>query len=348
MSATWLKTFVNMVVLDNMKVFTLHVNKIFCWIYLKYPAFCWRTRVRWTVEMSTRVDNMRLFSADVFEIRQVKTRKKTIARRQHGCQLCWIAVLVKKGNRWGIQLQQWWDKIGLPITQQPNHCANQTHRGVGPGPQHDEWQQVLNTCLLCFDSGGIPTTVESQGFKHIPGNLREEGNWFQLIGNVTIKDSHQQLAHVANQGHVNTKESSFTVLHVDLDFTIWWTPPGTGLPTWFSINQLLDNKMIKKLFKRPSNRPRLVWDTNKGKLTPCGTTPQHGWKSTLLRIATEEKLQAFAVDFQQEVDHAQRSTVSFCQCDLQQKIKLRGRVKVQHGHHNSAVQHQGLEPSLEL
>ncbi len=116
----------------------------------------------------------------------------------------------------------------------------------------------------------------------------------------------------------------------------------------FIINQLLNNKMMKKLFKGHSNRPRLVWGINKGKLTACGTTAQHGWKSTLLRIATEEKLQAFAVDFQQEVDHAQRSTVSFCQCDLQQKIKLRGRVKVQHGIPNTAVQHQGLEPGLSL
>ena len=37
----------------------------------------------------------------------------------------------------------------------------------------------------------------------------------------------------------------------------------------------------EKVVQRPSNRPRLVWGTNKGKLTPSGTTAQHGWKSTL-------------------------------------------------------------------
>ena len=36
-----------------------------------------------------------------------------------------------------------------------------------------------------------------------------------------------------------------------------------------SNNQRLDNKMA---FEQPSNRPRLMRDTNKGKLTPCGTT----------------------------------------------------------------------------
>ena len=62
----------------------------------------------------------------------------------------------------------------------------------------------------------MSTTLESQGFKH---NLSlREGNWFQLTGNVTIKDSHQQLAyHQANQSHVNKKEK----LHVYLDSNIW-------------------------------------------------------------------------------------------------------------------------------
>ena len=107
----------------------------------------------------------------------------------------------------------------------------------------------------------MSTTLESQGFKH---NLSlREGNWFQLTGNVTIKDSHQQLAyHQANQSHVNKKEN----------YTWIWIPTFDSLvplSIWFCINQQLDNEMA---FESPSNSPDLMRDTNKGKLTPCGTT----------------------------------------------------------------------------
>ena len=120
---------------------------------------------------------------------------------------------------------------------------------------------MLNTSILWFDNGGMSTTLESQGFKQ---NLSlREGNWFQLTGNVTIKDSHQQLAyHQANQSHVNKKEN----------YTWIWIPTFDSLVSlsiWFCINQQLDNEMA---FEPPSNSPDLTRDTNKGKLTPCGTT----------------------------------------------------------------------------
>ena len=102
--------------------------------------------------------------------------------------------------------------------QSPN---NPTTVPIKPNVELHQYLNMMNniqqsTCVHFGLTVGIPTTLQSQGFKHFPGNLREEGNWLQLIGNVTIKDSHQQLVHVANQNHVN----SFTVLHVDLDFTI--------------------------------------------------------------------------------------------------------------------------------
>ena len=79
---------------------------------------------------------------------------------------------------------------------------------------HDQYLNLMNdnkcSTLVYF---GLTMEGNQQGFKQFPGNLREEGTWFQLTGNVAIKDSHQQLTcHVANQGHVNTKESNFMVL----------------------------------------------------------------------------------------------------------------------------------------
>ena len=145
---------------------------------------------------------------------------------------------------------------------------------------------MLNTSLLWFDNGGMSTTLESQGFKH---NLfLREGNWFQLTGNVTIKDSHQQLAYQqANQNHVNKKEN----------YTWIWIPTFDSLvplSIWFCINQQLDNEMA---FEPPSNNPDLMRDTNKGKLTPCGTTAMVEVNTSA--VATEVKLQAYAVALQQ-------------------------------------------------
>ena len=113
--------------------------------------------------------------------------------------------------------------------------------------------------LLWFDNGGKSTTLESQG----SNIFLKEGNWFQLTGNVTIKDSRQQLAyHQANQNHVNKKENYMWI----------WIPTCDSLvplSIWFCINQQLDNEMA---FEPPSNSPDLMRDTKKGKLTPCGTT----------------------------------------------------------------------------
>ena len=97
---------------------------------------------------------------------------------------------------------------------------------------------MLHTSLLWFHNGGIPTTLESQGFKQFAGNLREEGNCFQLTGNVTIKDSHQQLARVANQGLVNKKENYMWIW-----ISIFDSP--VPLSTWSRINHPVSNKMMK-------------------------------------------------------------------------------------------------------
>ena len=101
--------------------------------------------------------NKTIFFWRLLDVRQAKPRKKSILRRQHGCQLCWIA---KQDNKWGIQLQRWWDNMGCPV--QTKHCANQTQCGVSPVPQRDEWQQVLNTSLLWFDNGGFLANSEKK------------------------------------------------------------------------------------------------------------------------------------------------------------------------------------------
>ena len=204
--------------------------------------------------MSTWVDNTRLFFLKTLSrLDRRKQERKTTQKTIWPSTMLNCLARQQVSHSASTMVRQHWVSSSNQTLCQPNStwsCTSTSTWWMTTSGQH---------VFTWFDNGGMSTTLESQG----SNIFLKEGNWFQLTGNVTIKDSRQQLAHhLANQIHLNKKENYMWI----------WIPTCDSLvplSIWFCINQQLDNEMA---FEPPSNSPDLMRDTKKGKLTPCGTT----------------------------------------------------------------------------